>query len=292
MELKQINSTCYQAILGSDTGNRKINQDRTDLFSHNGIDVMVLADGLGGHPRGEVAAEILMDCARLLLRKYAKTDFHATNYISDVMHTAHRKIVDYGLQQTPKIDPRTTAIIVTVNNDVMHWSHLGDSRTYLFRHGRAHIRTLDHSAVELMRLKGEISDSDTQSTTPGRSGITRCLGGNTSIPKLQITPPTVLHDKDILLLCSDGVWSQLTQEKLEKIILNEQLSLKERTTQLIEHAVQAKAPYSDNATALVFQWQGPDNETTEIEEKSAMQDDQTSLDSAVNQLQNLIKRYS
>jgi serine/threonine protein phosphatase PrpC len=280
---------CFEAVTISNIGDRQINQDRTELFSRNGIHTLVLADGMGGHPRGEVAAQIFVDTARLILRKHANPGFSAEAYIKETMSVAHEMIQAYGLRQDPEILPRTTAVIVTIHGDTMQWAHLGDSRTYLFRHGRAHVRTLDHSPVEILRLQGDIEDTDAQSIASGRSGITKCLGGKNEVTEVMVTVPIALRAGDMLLLCSDGVWSQLKQAELENLMLDEQSSLEERTATLVDTAVHSRKGRSDNATALAFKWLGIDKTPADKEKQDTANDN---IDAAIDQLKQLIDRYS
>lgn len=279
----------FEAVTITHIGDRQINQDRTDLFSRNGIHTLALADGMGGHPRGEVAAQVFVDTARLILRKHANPGFSAEAYISETMSVAHEMIRAYGERQDPEIYPRTTAVIVTIHGDMMQWAHLGDSRTYLFRHGRAHVRTLDHSPVEILRLQGDIEDTDAQSMASGRSGITKCLGGQNDVTEVTVTAPIALREGDMLLLCSDGVWSQLKQAEMEGYMLDEAASLEERTAALVENAVKSRGGRSDNATALAFKWLGIDKTPANAEQQDTAND---TIDAAIDQLKQLIDRYS
>ncbi len=272
-------------VMVSHPGNRKLNQDAADIFSHNAVTVMALADGMGGHPRGEVASQIFIDCARLLLRKHARANYSAKSYITDVMQTADRKIKEFGQRQQPAISPRTTAVLVTIYQGQMQWSHLGDSRIYLFRHNRAHLRTLDHTPVEVLRLKGELEDADSQSKAIGRSGVSRCLGSQREVDNIKVTPPQTLQQDDLLLLCTDGVWSQLTQAELEGLMLQPHSDLTARTQNLVESAFAAGEPRSDNATALALIWHSIDNTSDQ------QMDDADKLQSAIATLQNLINKY-
>lgn len=250
-----------QQVRVSQRGDRRINQDRCEVFQHQDITLMVLADGMGGHPKGEVAAQLLVDTAYHLLQKADTANFNAESFIHLVLQTAHRKILRYGVKQDPPIYPRTTAVLVVIRDNLMQWSHLGDSRTYLFRHGRAHMRTMDHTRAELMRLAGKLEDADSQAKLAGRSGVSRCLGGMKKIRNIEVTPAIRLHDGDILLLCSDGIWSQLKEARLEQIMLDEQHNLYDRVAGLVSEAVAAGAPHSDNATAMALCWR-PENGST------------------------------
>jgi serine/threonine protein phosphatase PrpC len=276
-----------EVIRVSQKGDRKINQDRCEIFEHDNIKVLVLADGMGGHPKGEVAAQILVDTAYHLLNQATTDNFHAERYINDVLLSAHRNILKYGLKKKPAIYPRTTAVIVVIQNNLMQWSHLGDSRTYLFRHGRAHMRTLDHTRAEALRLSGELEDADSQSQLSGRSGVSRCLGGMKKIRDIQVTPAFRLQNDDILLLCSDGIWSQLKQSELESFILQEKLSLQSRVTNLVDAAVKAGHPGSDNATAMALCWHENEPDTVDPVHNKSIDE----VDSAIDHLRDLIDRY-
>jgi serine/threonine protein phosphatase PrpC len=271
----------------SQRGDRKINQDRCEVFQHDGIIVLVLADGMGGHPKGEVAAQMFVDSTYHLLKNAETASFNIDEFIYRVMKTAHKNIRHFGLQKRPPIYPRSTGVIVVIQNGMMQWSHLGDSRTYLFREGQAHRRSLDHTRVELMRLKGDIEDSDSQSEASGRSGVSKCLGGKKKLPDIEITPPMPLHDGDVLLLCTDGIWSQLKEARLQALILSENGSLTERTSNLVDEAVKAAYPNSDNATALALCWHA-DNTGAETDPEN---DDITEVDTAMDHLRGLIDKY-
>lgn len=281
----------------SQRGDRKINQDRCEIFSRGSITVMLLADGMGGHPKGETAAQIFVDTAYRLLKAIDEDNFQSEFYINEVFRSAHRNILHYGISKHPPIYPRTTAVIVVIHNNLMQWSHMGDSRTYLFRHGRAHVRTLDHTPVEALRLSGKIEDSDSQSQASGRSGVNRCLGGRKKIQDVVITPPIRLQDNDILLMCSDGVWSQIKQAQLESSVLQEDLPLQNRISNLVELAVTSGHPHSDNATAMALCWRAENSipEFSNQNKQSGIEPSNSShsndVDLALDHLRGLIDKY-
>lgn len=277
----------YEYTRISQKGDRKINQDRCEVFEHDGITLLLLADGMGGHPKGEVAAQLFIDTAYHQLKNETAASFNAEQFIESTLKLAHKNIVSYGKQQKPPIYPRTTAVIVIIVNGFMQWSHLGDSRTYLFRQGQPLKRTLDHTRVEAMRLAGQIEDSDSQSEASGRSGVSKCLGGMKKIKDVMVSPPTRLQQDDLLLLCSDGVWSQLKEADLNALILEDNLSLGERTTNLVDAAVKTGHPKSDNATALTLTWNMQLQQTASQENKT----ENAEIDSALDNLRNLIGKY-
>jgi serine/threonine protein phosphatase PrpC len=279
----------FRSVRISQRGDRKINQDRCDIFEHDGITVLALADGMGGHPKGEVAAQIFIDTALHHLKKYTAENFDPNVYIADVMRRAHRNIMKYGIERRPPIYPRSTAVLVVIIEGMMYWSHLGDSRTYLFRHGRAHMRTMDHTRAEAMRLSGKIADSDSQSVASGRSGVSKCLGGMKKANEIEITPPLALQSSDIILLCSDGVWSQIKNQELEEIVLDSTRDFNERISRLVDHAVKASHPNSDNATVLALFWEADSNKNTNTQRNGNGEDE---VDSALDNLRSLIDKYN
>jgi serine/threonine protein phosphatase PrpC len=280
----------YQSVRVSQRGDRKINQDRCDIFEHEGITVLALADGMGGHPKGEVAAQIFIDTAYQHLKKYTAENFDPNVYIADVMRRAHKNIIKFGIEKRPPIYPRSTAVVVVIVGARMYWSHLGDSRTYLFRHGRAHMRTMDHTRAEIMRLTGKIADSDAQAVASGRSGVAKCLGGLKKANDIEITPPLELQSGDIILLCTDGVWSQLKNQELEDIVLNASMDFPERISDLVDNAVKAAHPNSDNATVLALFWNMNSNKNTTGPNNQNAEDDD--VDIALDNLRNLIDKYN
>ena len=285
----------YLSTRVSQRGDRKINQDRCEIFEHDGITVLALADGMGGHPKGEIAAQIFIDTAYQHLKKYTAENFEPNVFIADVMRRAHKNILKFGIEKRPPIYPRSTAVIVIIVDGIMYWSHLGDSRTYLFRHGRAHMRTMDHTRAEAMRLSGKLADGDAQAVASGRSGVSKCLGGMKKPNEIEITPPLALQAGDIILLCTDGVWSQLKNQELEDIVLDSSVQFEERISDLVDNAVKAAHPNSDNATVLALFWQANSNKSSN--EPNTLQpgpgiSNVKNVDDALDNLLNLIDKYN
>lgn len=280
-------SADFQAARLSQKGDRAINQDRCEIFQHQGIVVLLLADGMGGHPKGEVAAQIFIDAAYHSLKNIDASQFGANDFIHEVLATAHRNIVSFGRQKRPYIYPRTTAVMVIIDHGMMHWAHMGDSRIYLFRDGRAVRRSLDHTQAEYLRLSGEIEDTDSQSETSGRSGVSRCLGGKKQLREVEISKPMAIMPGDTLLLCSDGIWSQLKEARIEKILSDGSQSLQQRTADLVDAAVRAGHPASDNATALTLFWQAKSGPIQKAAKEALAGDE----DVALQHLRNLISQY-
>lgn len=225
-------------------GDRKLNQDRCLILSKGGDTLLALADGLGGHPRGEVAAQLLIDTCEHLFRNAAHPVEDPLALLTACLERAHGAIVRFGMSQEPPIAPRTTGVLCLVQDGRAWWCHVGDSRLYLFRDGHLKDRTNDHSRKR-QRDRGGNSRS--------KITITRCLGGLNLPPDLAESGPVGLHPGDILLLSSDGFWSQFEPTDLARH-LYQGGELGENLPALAQRAYRNAQPRSDNVTAVGLRW--------------------------------------
>jgi len=263
-------------------GNRRNNQDRCAIFTSSNSMMLVLADGLGGHPKGEVAAQIVVNIARQQFERSMKPISAPDRFLLATVQHAHKAIVEYGERQRPPIEPRTTAVLALIQTGRCYWCHVGDSRLYLIRKGQILAQTRDHSMAELAdRLAAE--GVNTSGVAP-RNAITRCLGGTMTPPAATLGVPVTLAPGDDLLLCSDGLWGQLDEAR---IIEGMQGSgpYQHRMSRLAEEAVKAGHQRSDNVTLLAMHWPDPPREqsTPSID---------PDLDAAVDHLRTIIDRSS
>ncbi len=233
-------------------GNRKKNQDRCLVLSDKDTHLLLLADGMGGHPRGEDAAQILIDCGRQLFRQTPRPILYPETFLATLLETANTEITAYGQRQHPPIDPRCTAVVALVQDGHAWWAHVGDSRLYLFREYQILVRTQDHSFVEEMHQLGLMEAAQTH-TSRYRNLVTRCLGGKGEQFAFAQDGPRRLEPRDILLLCTDGLWSQMQDEQLRGL-LRHHGSLTRMVRELALLAERNGHPRSDNITALAMRW--------------------------------------
>lgn len=239
----------YSAGQASLVGNRRNNQDRCALIESDAAILLVLGDGMGGHPKGEMAAQILIDICRQRLVDAHGYVAEPRTFLADILDQAHDAIRRYGQQQSPAIDPRTTAVVVLIQDGMVHWIHAGDSRFYLFHSGETVTRTQDHSYVERLRQQGIITEQQLDSH-PHRNYVTRCLGGNGALPAATLGK-RILAAGDTLLLCSDGLWGSLNEALMIDALFST-MSPAEAAEALAEEAAQAAFPDSDNVTLLTL----------------------------------------
>ncbi|MBW9258586.1 MAG: protein phosphatase 2C domain-containing protein [Candidatus Thiodiazotropha sp. (ex. Lucinisca nassula)] len=243
----------YETAQCSLIGNRSMNQDRCLVMEAPDAILLALADGMGGHPKGEMAAQILMDNARKAFLTSRKPISNPRFFLSGLMEMSHQQITAFGDRQEPPIEPRTTGVLCLVQEDSAYWAHIGDSRLYIMRDGVIHLRTDDHSYVEHLRQQGLISAAQVH-THKFRNYVTRCLGGNSNRPVAELSGPHDLKKGDVVLLCSDGFWGPLPERPLVDNLYKNSAPLLNNISDLAKQAETKSNPESDNVTVVALRW--------------------------------------
>jgi len=270
-------------------GNRDVNQDRLAIVeSHHGA-VLVLGDGLGGKPGGDLAAQTLIDSITQELALNPLPAEQPEKFLHELIRRAHHAILMAGQEQQPPLTPGSTAVVCLVQDRKVWWAHVGDSRFYLFRNGLPLYRTQDHSYVEQLYQEGRISLKKTHDH-PMRNYVTQCIGLFPHEPEVAVSKGVELQESDILLLCSDGFWEPLDDAQIGTMIEKGQLNNALNT--LAERAEAAKYPHSDNTSAValrIISLQQPQRRRQQAQApKRAKQD---SLHDAIAEIQRAIKTY-
>ena len=234
-------------------GNRHENEDRSLILRTPNITLVAVADGMGGHPKGEVAAQILIDTCQQQLKKSRQSIAEPKKLLKELLLTAHERIVAFGNRQEPPIQPRTTAVVCLIQGGEAFWAHAGDSRLYLIRNSLICARTKDHSYIQHLKSQGVISEAQ-GGEHPRRNYVTRCLGGSQTPPKVSVGTPCQLEADDILLLCSDGFWGQIDERLAVQTLSNQQVALPDSLQRLTHLAERMANPKSDNVTAIALRW--------------------------------------
>jgi serine/threonine protein phosphatase PrpC len=231
-------------------GAREDNQDRVTAAVSEHAALLLVLDGMGGHAEGERAAEI----ARKVL---VESFWHAAQPLLDPMgflHLAlghaHGEVAALGAGLPMEQRPRATCAICIVQEGTAWWAHMGDSRIYLLRDGAIRRRTRDHSHVEVLLQEGLISESQAQ-THPMRNYVECCLGGDPILPEMSVARCQRVYSGDVLLVCSDGFWANLSEEDILASLFSG-APLKDSLQALADLAVRRGGAGSDNTSAAVL----------------------------------------
>lgn len=234
-------------------GGRKVNQDRMGYSFTRDALLLLLADGMGGHIQGEMAATIAMQTIGSLFQQYAAPFVRKPErFLEDSFFAAHHEIHRYrAINRLPET-PRTTIVACLVQHNSAYWAHCGDSRLYWMRNGQILARTRDHSRIETLIAQGKADPSE-RATHPDRNKLFNCLGAP-NLPIVEISRRASLQGGDVLLLCSDGLWSVLPDHVLAQRLQDS--TIVRAVPELLNTAVGIAGKSSDNVTALAMMWEG------------------------------------
>ena len=233
-------------------GDRRDNQDRVGYAYGRDRLLMVLADGMGGHPRGEVAAQIAVaEILRLFEREAGPRIAHPSAFLVALLQAAHRAIAAHAVALALRDCPRTTCVACIVQEGTAWWAHAGDSRLYLLRGSGLVAETRDHSRVQQLLDAGLISAA-TAAVHPERNLIYSGLGGDEE-PIIDTGGGMPLVAGDTLLLSSDGFWSQHPPGDIAAKL--EARTVQELMPALLTEAQLLARGCSDNLSVVAMTWE-------------------------------------
>lgn len=236
-------------------GAREDNQDRVAIAVADHSVLLVVIDGMGGHADGAKAADTALKSMLDSFWQSSLPLFDPLGFIHLTLGRAHDDVCRLGNGLSVDSRPRATTAICLVQDGSAYWGHIGDSRIYLVRGGKAVERTRDHSHVELLLREKKITMEEV-TNHPMRNFVESCLGGDPAIPEMSISGRKALESGDVILLCTDGIWSNLSDATIASFCTDEGRDLRTALQELGTRAVLASAPFSDNSTAAVLRWKG------------------------------------
>jgi PPM family protein phosphatase len=243
----------FSIFQDTEIGGRSVNQDRMGYCFTSDSLMMILADGMGGHLRGEVAAQMTLQSVGASFQAQARPRVDdPVSFLDGALRKAHRDILRYQTQNSLPEAPRTTVVAAIIQDSKIWWAHAGDSRLYLVRNAKVILRTRDHSKVQTMVALGLIKPGE-EDTHPERNKVLNCLGSPFE-PTVEINPPVKLISGDRVLLCSDGLWSGLSDEALSRAITEKPMEL--AVPEMVKTAIDSNGRMADNTTAVGLHWDG------------------------------------
>lgn len=177
----------------------------------------VIADGMGGHSGGRKASACVVVAAKNSWQKMVAEKQQSLSspekILENIIQQAYEMMQVYEKKES--ISPRSTCVMLFINNDIAHYCHLGDSRLYHFRKQKLLTRTKDHSVVQMLVEMGKVSESD-MGTHEDQGRLLKWIGG-------EETPQATFHSVEIeagdqFLLCSDGLWEYVSVKQMEEAL--------------------------------------------------------------------------
>jgi serine/threonine protein phosphatase PrpC len=236
-------------------GDRQDNQDRAAVVVAEDAAIMLVFDGMGGHADGAAAAEVGMKVVQNLFTSSSLPIFDPQGFLYMALSLAHDEVVSLGKDHAVDFRPRATCAICLIQENGTWWAHIGDSRIYQMRRGQVVSRSRDHSHVEVLIQEGAITEEEALDH-PMRNFVECCIGGDAPVPDMSITRKMDLKDGDVLLACSDGLWSGMNDTEIAEISTRTTMSLADNLKALSMKALTMNAPYSDNTTGTALLWLG------------------------------------
>jgi PPM family protein phosphatase len=244
-------------------GGRQKNEDRMGYCYSTEAALFFLADGMGGHPEGDMAAQLALEAiAHLFLKKATPLLPDVPAFLEAAILMAHRHIILYAAEHGLTDSPRTTLVVLIVQEGRASWMHCGDSRLYFVRDNDLLYRTRDHSFVEQREQGRSLSESP---KSYNRNVLYTCLGSPVR-PQFDLGGPVALLQGDKILLCSDGLWDSVQDADIVHHLSAYEVA--QAVPALAERALQQAGPQSDNITVLALEWETPGGcDTTDFLQK-------------------------
>lgn len=231
-------------------GGREKNEDRMGYCYTRESGLFVLADGMGGHPDGEVAAQLALQTVSSLHQKQALPQLpQVRDFLTHAVMAAHRCILRHASDRSMRDTPRTTLVAAVLQDGTATWVHCGDSRLYLVRDGELLARTRDHSYA------AQASPDAARMGRLNRNVLFTCLGSPTR-PVFEVVGPVPLQHGDRIVLCSDGLWGSVSDDDIVRTISAAPVA--QAVPDMVEQALRRAGASSDNVTVLALEWETPD----------------------------------
>ena len=235
-------------------GGREKNEDRMGYCYTRDAGLFALADGMGGHPEGEVASQIALQTLAALFQRDAKpTLAEPLRFLHEAIIAGHHQLLRYATEKALIDTPRTTVVACLMQGNAAYWAHCGDSRLYFVRGDKLIARTRDHSYSELQETLSQVVPVGERFN---RNVLFTCLG-SPGKPVVDTAGPLLLQPHDRVLLCSDGLWGSVSDALITEHLAARPIS--DAVPELVELALRNGGAKSDNVTVLTAEWEAAED---------------------------------
>ncbi len=237
-----------EACTAQHIGDRQEQQDRVAVFSHpktKGALLAVVADGMGGHTGGALAAEQVLHAANNSFSAIGLSPEHVRDMLQSGIRDAHDgiRLTRYTSEQ----DPHSTACLLILQQGRADWAHCGDSRIYHYRDGALVSRSTDHSYVMDLVQRGFLTETQAEQH-PNKNILVSCLGDQES-PRVDFGKTAPLVAGDCFLLCTDGLWAYFMDSELGQVL--KEMAPRQAAEWLIDAARKRAHGRGDNVSLAI-----------------------------------------
>lgn len=201
---------------------RNMNQDSFYISENdNGLNLCILADGMGGYKGGEIASKVAVTAvSKFITEKFdsiSKDKDSILDLLEDAILFANSAIYEESEADEELQDMGTTLEVMLIYKQKVYIGHVGDSRIYRIRKNNMKKITTDHSYVEKLIQDGEITREESYNH-PKKNLLIKALGTDEEVEPDLIY--TVLNKNDMLIICSDGLTNMISEKEILDIVLN------------------------------------------------------------------------
>ena len=206
-----------EAGTGQHIGDREEQQDRLLIIQSKkepGVILLIVADGMGGHTGGAMAAQQVMSTAQQIFANFHSGADTPKKLLTSIIHESH--LIITLSSYTSEAEPHSTVVAMLLQKERADWAYVGDSRLYHYRGQKLVQRTRDHSYVEQLFREGKIKEEDMEKH-PNKNILVHCLGA-ANPPLIDFGAAEKLEADDTFVLCSDGLWAYFSDYELGSIL--------------------------------------------------------------------------
>ncbi len=220
----------------TDTGRvRSHNEDSVTILRNTaGEYLLIVADGMGGHRAGEVASSLVVTHLGTRFANLASvgSKLDAVSWLNENISEINNNIIKYTEDNRDTTGMGTTVVLALLTKDFLIFGNIGDSSGYVLKNQKLHKVTKDHTLVNVLVESGELTEEEAMNH-PKKNVLMKALG---ACERVDLDIFDVDTSVDGIFLCSDGLTNMLSNEQIERVLNDTDLSIEEKLEKLIKKA--------------------------------------------------------